>query len=350
MRIRDRKMTGSVMLMLLFGVFCGMAFPASAEAAKSAETREFTLSAAGDCTLASDIKQPASVNFPTMYSKKGPAYFLKRVQAVFAKDDLTLVNLEGTLSSRGARVNKKWAFRGKPSYVKVLQKGSVEAVSFSNNHSYDYGRVSHSDTMSILKEGGIAYSTETKTGIRKVNGIRVGLVSINSIQGSYDPVSYLTRAMKNVKKKKPEVILVSMHSGIEYTQVIQPIQKTLARRAIDLGADLVVGHHPHVMQGLDRYKGRYIVYSLGNFCFGGNTNPRDKDAFIFQMTFRIKNGSVRRVDPRVVPVRLSGVDYVNNYQPFVSKGQRKSGCIRRLNQYSGKNGVKIKKDGSVVKK
>lgn len=318
---------------------------------KAKKTAEFTLSAAGDCTLASDIKQPASVNFPAMYQKKGPEYFLKKVRPVFAKDDLTLVNLEGTLSSRGARVNKKWAFRGKPAYVKVLKKGFVEAVSFSNNHSYDYGRTSHTDTMKILREAGVSYSTETKTCIYKVNGIRVGLVSINSIQGNYNAVAYLRQAMKRIKKKKPDVIVASMHSGIERTQTIQPVQKTLARTAIDMGADLVLGHHPHVIQGLGRYKGRYIVYSLGNFCFGGNTNPADKDSFIFQMTFRVKkNGKVRRVEPRVVPVRLSGTYHINNYQPVLCKGAGKTRIIQRLNQYSSVYGVRIKKDGSVEKK
>lgn len=317
----------------------------------AAETKKFTLSAAGDCTLASDIKQPAGVNFFSMYRRKTPSYFLKKVQSVFAKDDLTLVNFEGTLSNGGKRADKKWAFRGKPSYIKILQKGSVEAVSFSNNHTRDYGEKSHADTMKILKKGGIAFSTETRTAIKKVNGIRVGLVSISSIGASYNPELYLRRAMKKVKKKKPEVILVSMHSGVEYTQVIQPIQKRLSRVAIDMGADLVIGHHPHVMQGIDTYKGKYILYSLGNFCFGGNTNPPDKDTFIFQQTFTVKNGKLKKkAEARAIPCRLSGKNGINNYQPVIGKGKQKANCISRLNRYSKKYGVKIKKDGRICRK
>ena len=314
-----------------------------------AKEKSFILSAAGDCTFASDIKQPASVNFFSVYKKKSPEYFLKKVQPVFAKDDLTLVNFEGTLSKRGSRENKTWAFRGRPAFVNILKKGSVEAVSLSNNHTRDYGLVSFQDTKDILKEAEVAFSTDTKTTIKTVNGVRVGLVSINSIQGSFSAVTYLKNAMKQVKKKKPEVIIVSMHSGVEYTQVIQPIQKQLSRTAIDMGADVVLGHHPHIMQGIDRYKGKYIVYSLGNFCFGGNTNPPDKDAFIFQQTFVVKNGKVskKKSTAKVIPVRTSGKDNINNYQPIISKGNRKSKCIARLKQYSKPFGVRVTKKGNL---
>ncbi len=317
-------------------------------ATKESTTKEFTLSAAGDCTFASDIKQPSSVNFFSMYKKKTPDYFLKKVQPVFANDDLTLVNFEGTLSNRGKRADKTWAFRGKPNFVKILKKGSVEAVSFSNNHTRDYGKISHTDTRNILKKANVAFATETKATIKKVNDIRVGLVAVSSINATGNPESQLRAAMKKVKKKHPEVIIASIHSGVEYTQTIQPIQKRLSRVAIDMGADLVVGHHPHVMQGIDQYKGSYIVYSLGNFCFGGNTNPPDKDAFIFQQTFVVKKGKLRtKTNAKVIPCRVSGANHINNYQPIISKGSQKKACLSRLKKYSKPYGVKITKNGMV---
>lgn len=319
---------------------------AAASKKKKTDVREFTLSAAGDCTFASDIKQPSSVNFFSMYNKKSPAYFLKKVRPVFAKDDLTLVNFEGTLSNGGSRVDKKWAFRGKPSYINILKKGSVEAVSLANNHTRDYGEKSYSDTKAILKKAGVVYSTETRATVKKVNGIKVGLVSVSSIEAA-SPEAKLRKAMADLKKKKPEVIIVSMHSGIEHTQELQPIQKRLSRVAIDLGADLVVGHHPHVIQGIDSYKGRYILYSLGNFCFGGNTNPVDKDAYIFQQTFVLKNKKLTIKNPTVIPVRISGVNYVNNYQPVISGKKQKKRIIERLNRYSKENGVKISENGKL---
>lgn len=299
------------------------------------KSKTFTLSAAGDVTLSSDIKQPASVNFFSVYNKQKPEYFFKGVKKVFAKDDLTLVNCEGTLSNRGSRANKQWAFRGKPSYVNILKKGSIEAVSFANNHTRDYGEISYKDTMSILKKAKIAYATESKVTIKKVNGIKVGLVAITSVGATCEPVSRLKKLMKDVKKKKAEVIIVSMHSGIEGTQTLSAIQTKLSHTAIDMGADLVIGHHPHVMQRISRYKGSYILYSMGNFCFGGNTNPKDKDTFIFQQTFVVKNGKlVKKKNAKVIPCRLSGKDYVNNYQPVICKGSQKKRIISRLNSYS----------------
>ena len=310
------------------------------------DVREFTLSTAGDCTLASDIKQPSGVNFFSMYQKKNAAYFLKKVKPVFAKDDLTLVNFEGTLSNGGTRADKKWAFRGKPEYVDILTKGSVEAVSFSNNHTRDYGKKSYSDTKKILKKAGIAYSTETTAVLKEVNGIKVGLASISSIELS-SPEAKLKKALTALKKKKPEIIIVSLHSGIEYTQEIQPVQKKLSRLAIDMGADLVVGHHPHVIQGIDQYKGKYILYSLGNFCFGGNTNPPDKDAFIFKQTFQIKKGKLTIINPTVIPVRISGEKNINNYQPVIAGKKTKKRIIERLNRYSKANKVKIDEEGKL---
>ncbi len=337
---------------LLIGLSMGLAvFPAASagKERKGTEEKQFTLSAAGDCTLGNDISQSSSYNFNNVYSRKSPGYFLKKVKSVFEKDDLTLVNLEGTLTNRGSRQSKKWAFRGKPEYVKILQKGSVEAVCFSNNHSRDYGEVSRTDTMSTLKKADISYSTESRVVVRRANGVRVGMVSLSSIGATWNPETRLRSLMAEVRKKKPDVIVVSMHSGVEYTQVIQPVQKRLSHVAIDLGADLVLGHHPHVIQGIDCYKGRYIVYSFGNFCFGGNTNPPDKDTFIFQQNFVLKNGRVSRKKStaRVIPCRVSGQDQINNYQPVISKGGRKKSCIQRLNSYSKQYGVKITKTGKI---
>lgn len=321
-----------------------------APSAEASKKRQFTLSAAGDCTLASDQAQPASVNFFTKYKQKNASYFLSKVQSIFSKDDMTLVNFEGTLSKRGKRATKKWAFRSSPNYVHILKKGSVEAVSLSNNHSRDYGKISHTDTMKILAKAGISYSTESKPSIRKINGIRIGLVSISSIEVSYDPVAYLTRAMEQIKKKNPDVILVSMHSGIEYTQDIKPIQKRLSHTAIDLGADLVIGHHPHVIQGIEKYKGCYILYSLGNFCFGGNTNPPDKDSYIFSQTFVVKNHKLlAKKNVRVIPCKISNQNNINDYQPNICEGTAKKRIIKRLNNYSKKYGVKIQKTGHLSK-
>lgn len=308
-----------------------------------------TISAAGDCTLASDIKQPASVNFFSVYNKKkDPRYFFKNVKGIFEKDDLTIVNFEGTLSSRGKRVDKQWAFRGKPSYIKILQKGSVEAVAFANNHSRDYGVESYNDTMEIFQNAGIAYSTYGKPCVYEVKGIKIGMISIQEV-GRPNCEKTLRSELKAIKKEKPDLLIVSFHWGKEGTSKITENQSKLAKIAIDEGgADLVLGHHPHVLQPIEKYKDAYIVYSLGNFCFGGNTNPVDKDTMIFQQTFTFRNDKLVPDDNvKIIPCSLSSNSKKNNYQPTPSKGSEKKRILKKINGYCKQFGISFDFDGKV---
>ena len=113
------------------------------------------------------------------------------------------------------------------------------------------------------------------------------------------------------------------------------IAKTLAHLAIDQGADLVVGHHPHVLQGIEKYQGKNIVYSLGNFCFGGNKNPSDKDTMIFQQTFTVENGKLAEDDvTNIIPCSLSSESGYNNYQPMVLEGSEKERVLQKIEDFS----------------
>lgn len=308
-----------------------------------------TISAAGDCTLSSDIKQPASVNFFSVYNKqKDPGYFFKNVKAIFEKDDLTIVNFEGTLSNRGKRVDKQWAFRGKPSYIKILQKGSVEAVAFANNHTKDYGTDSYNDTIETFENSGIAYSTYGKSCVYEVKGIKVGMISIQEV-GRQNCEKTLRSELKAIKKKKPDLLIVSFHWGTEGTSKITATQSKLAKIAIDEGgADLILGHHPHVLQPIEKYNDAYIVYSLGNFCFGGNTNPVDKDTMIFQQTFTFRNDKLVLDDNvKIIPCSISSSSKKNNYQPTPSKGSQKKRILKKINGYCKQFGLSFDSNGKV---
>ncbi len=113
-------------------------------------------------------------------------------------------------------------------------------------------------------------------------------------------------------------------------------QQILGRAAIDAGADWVIGHHPHVLQGIEYYKGNPIVYSLGNFVFGGNSNPADKDSMIAQAVFRKEKGKVEREELRFLPVRISTAEGKNDYRPVLLDGQDKERVLARLKLYSDK--------------
>lgn len=311
-----------------------------------------TISAAGDCTFSSDIKQYADRNFFAVYNKqKDDSYFFKNVKSYFDKDDMTIVNFEGTLSNRGSRVEKQWAFRGKPSYINILKEGSIEAVAFANNHARDYGEISYTDTIKSFEKAKIAYSSYTQVGVYEVKGIRIGMISVQET-GRSDAATVLRKAIKNLKKEKPDLVIVSFHWGIERTSVITKSQKELSRIAIDEGgADLVLGHHPHVLQPVEKYKGVYIVYSLGNFCFGGNTNPPDKDTMIYQQTFTFHNDQLVTDDQvRIIPCSVSSVSNKNNYQPTPAKGSEKKRILKKINGYCKRYDVAFDKNGKVITK
>jgi poly-gamma-glutamate synthesis protein (capsule biosynthesis protein) len=321
---------------------------ANGAAKKKKKTTSITISAAGDCTFGSDRNSPASVNFYSVYNKKKPEYFFRNVRNIFEKDDLTLVNFEGTLTDSTSRMDKTYAFKGSPSYIRLLKKGAIEAVSFANNHCRDYGEQSYTDTINTFQKAGIKYASYDKVSIYKTKGIRIGMVAVNGLLGADYSKNLIASGIKKLKKRQADLIIVSMHAGIEHTSTLNAVQTDLAHYAVKKGANLVLGHHPHTLQGIERYKGAYIVYSLANFCFGGNTNPSDKDTIIFQQTFTFKNKKLKKdKNMRIIPCMVSSTSAINNYQPTPLKGAARQRIIQKMNTYSRPLGVQFSKNGKV---
>ena len=232
-----------------------------------------------------------------------------------------------------------------------MKKGSIEAVAFANNHVRDYGEISYSDTINSFKKADVVYSSYNQIGIYEVKGVKIGMISIQEVGVSEsDYVSTLRNALKLMKKKKPDLLIVSFHWGIEYTHNPTKAQTELSRIAINEGgADLVLGHHPHVLQSIEKYKNSYVVYSLGNFCFGGNTNPPDKDTMIYQQTFSFHNDKLVTDDNvRVIPCSLSSVTTKNNYQPTPSVGSEKTRIIKKINSYCKAFDISFDKNGKIL--
>lgn len=307
--------------------------------------KSVTITCAGDCTLGTDAVF-GGVTLPVEAQNQGNdyGYFLRKVKPYFENDDLTIVNLEGTLTERGSREDKTFAFRGKPEYTKILTEGSVESVTLANNHSRDYGDVSFEDTKKYLDDAGIVWFENLNTRVVEENGIKIGLVGLYALNGTAE--GNLPKAMEQVKADGAEIIIVQIHWGIEGENYPTAEQISLAHAAIDSGADLVIGHHPHVLQGLERYKGKMIAYSLGNFCFGGNQNPRDKDTMIFRQTFTIKDGNVDSSDYMVIPCSISSVSGRNNYQPTPAEGSEKERIAQKIQKFSNElGGLKVRFEG-----
>ena len=302
----------------------------------TAEPVSITVSMVGDCTLGTDVNFDQSTSFDAFYQMKNdPGYFFQNVKDIFTADDLTVANMEGTLTTSNDRQQKTFAFKGDPSYTEILTQGGVEATNLANNHSHDYGDQSYEDTIQYLEAAGITTFGYDRTAVMDVKGIKVGLIGIYELKDGLGRQQQVIDTIQAVKDQGAQVIIVSFHWGTEKSNIPDDIQKTLAHLAIDQGADLVVGHHPHVLQGIEKYQGKNIVYSLGNFCFGGNKNPSDKDTMIFQQTFTVENGELVEDDvTNIIPCSLSSESGYNNYQPMVLEGSEKERVLQKIEEFS----------------
>ena len=296
-----------------------------------------TLSVVGDCTLGTDETFDYDTSLNAYYENYGADYFLQNVKDIFSTDDLTIANFEGTLTDSDEREDKTFAFKAPASYASILTGGSVEAVNTANNHSHDYGDQSFDDTLAALDDAGIVHFGYDETAVMDVKGIKVGLVGIYELYDHLEREQQLKDNIAKVKADGAQLIVVIFHWGNETETVPDSNQTTLGRIAIDEGADLVCGHHPHVLQGIETYKGRNIVYSLGNFCFGGNSSPSDMDTMIYQQTFTIDADGIKKDNvTNIIPCSISSAAYdgYNNYQPTPAEGDEATRILGKINERS----------------
>lgn len=310
--------------------------------------KSVTISLAGDCSLGSLSVHGYSGSFREMYDRHGPGYFFQNVKSVFEADDMTLVNFEGVLTNSNKRVSKAFNIKGKPEYVQILPEASIEAVSFANNHRIDYGAQGIADTVAAFESIQLPYACNETVGVYETeSGAKIGFVSVSVVDNGRGVEPYLENGIAQLRQEKADVILACCHWGQELTYYPNDYQRQLGRQCIDWGADLVVGSHPHVLQGVEAYQGKYILYSLGNFCFGANRNPKDKNTMIAQARFEITDEQETKTELTLLPCLVSSAGNRNDYCPTLAAGERKADIIRRLNTYSARFGVNINEDGQV---
>lgn len=320
-----------------------------------------TISAAGDVTLGTHQEQDYGSSFRQAYDQaEDEGYFFENVRDIFAADDMTIVNLEGPLTtSDQMREGQTYCIKGDPAYAHLLTLGSIEAVSFANNHRLDYGEQGSRDTIAALEQEGIVYAYDKTTGVYEIpdsaaahNGernLKIGIISVNEVEWGSQVEKLIQNSIETLREQNVDLILVCCHWGIEKDTFPENYQQVLGRKCIDWGADLVIGHHPHVLQGIEEYKGRYIVYSLANFCFGANRNPEDKDTMIFQQTFTFENGQKKEdQNARIIPCLVSSVKTRNDFRPTPATGEDKERILQRMKEYSKGYGVEFDDDGGIV--
>lgn len=294
-----------------------------------------TVSSIGDCTLGTDANFNANTSLNAYYNARGADYFFQNVRPILEKDDLSIVNMEGTLTTEEQRQDKTYAFKGPPEYASILSGSSVEAANLANNHSKDYGEKSYTDTITHLEDAGVATFGYEQVKILEIKGVKVGLTGIYELAEHMEKKQQVKENIAALKEAGAQLIIVNFHWGIEREYTPNDTQKALARLAVDEGADLVIGHHPHVLQGVEKYKDKYIAYSLGNFCFGGNSNPQDKDTMIFQQTFTITKDGVKKDDAvNMIPCSLSSSSGYNDYCPVPLEGSEKERVLGKIEEYS----------------
>lgn len=276
------------------------------------DDNRFLLSFAGDCTLGVEhASWGKSGTFPEVVGTDYD-YPLSGVRSLFEADDFTFVNLECALTTYHTPAEKEYRFRGLPAYGEILKRGSVEAVTLANNHSLDYGQTGLADTRRTLEALSIAAGGDKETFLYTTErGLRIGVYTAYHIGKSE-----LRTAIASLREQGAQVIIAAFHMGTEGSYTPTPWQQEVCRYAADCGADIVYNSHPHVLQPVEQRGESLIFYSMGNFCFGGNRNPSDKDTAVIQVTVEVDENGMAHLDGMTVyPCRVSSRSDRNNYCP-----------------------------------
>lgn len=286
--------------------------------------RELKISFVGDCMLGSMLGNAAEGSF-NQYAKQYPnTYFFEKVSSYFLDDDYTIGNCEGVLSDseltpKARESEVQFWFKGPASHADIFKVGGFDYLSTVNNHSKDFGMQGYEDTVEALKSRGLDVGERDKILIREVSGIKLGLYSCSLY--SYDYVYDILEKVEQLKSEGCKLIIIYFHGGIENVEEPEDWKIKACREIVDAGADLVVGSHPHRLQRAEEYNGGYIVYSLGNFCFGGNSYPKNETA-IYTACFTVIDEEIAARKDIFIPCYVyTGSE--NNYQPAVIEDQEK---------------------------
>ena len=319
-----KKRRGMALLSaLLLALLPCAAFPgAAAEEAESSQAEESapaetqaegparaTVSFLGDCSIGDTAQhENYKSSYHTVLAEKGYAWPFSLVKSYLEADDLTVANLEVVLTTRNQHKNKVYYLRGKPEFAQVLTLGSVEAVNTVNNHCEDFGKAGYQDTLDSLDAEGIlrfgCLRPDLQSGhddllIQDLNGIRFGFIGFTYPQN--DDVNRIEKRVKKLKEEEGcDVVIVSLHWGREEHDTPTSGQMSYAKKVINAGADMIFGHHPHVLQQIHFYEGKPILYSTGNFTFGTMSRV-DPSTGIFQLTWEKSGEGTELKKLQVIP-------------------------------------------------
>ena len=279
------------------------------------EPEYFTFSFIGDCTICSHQKT-------TDYEDKmngDYSYPFKNTVSYFESDDLTVANLECTISEKVRWSADTFYFQTKPEALNIFLEGGVDFVTTANNHMDDFGQDGADDTYASLEQFGIPYGKENEAQIITVgDDLKVGIYCAGTDLAPSQ--SKAIEGIESLKKQGADYIICAFHWGQELQYTPSQSQINLAHASIDAGADVVYGSHPHVLQPIEEYGNGLILYSMSNWTFGGSTSPSDADTAIVQVKVkRDIDGSISTDGFDVIPCGVSS-DMDGIIQHDTSKG------------------------------
>ena len=290
---------------------------------------EITLTAVGDVTIGRNVQHKGTSIFEKELKKQknDPNFIFRNVKGIFESDDLTIANFEGVLGESltppSSKKNNDFLFLASPEYAQVLSNNGVEAVTMENNHINDFGDDGINSTIAALESAGVVWANKNHMAVYETQGVRIGMLAYQIVpplrSDEMQADALQTQVASDIAKAKQtcDIVTVSFHWGkeLDYTPRNESPyrQVTLGRAAIDAGADLVLGHHSHRINPIEKYNGKYIVYSLANCSFAGNNKPSDMCTFIFQCKFRIRDGQIVDNPFRIIPCRISSRRDYNDF-------------------------------------
>ncbi|MGN0779971.1 MAG: CapA family protein [Aristaeellaceae bacterium] len=312
---------------------------ASTPASLAAGEQELVLTFGGDAVLGTrEAWWNKTEAFPAYITRNGMAYPFSGLQSIFAADDLTMVNLECVLkeTSKGEDKDKLYRFRGLPSYTGVLTEGSIELVNIANNHYIDYGKAGKDETRAALEQAGIPYSGYGYTWVWEKDGYRVGFGGCRETTYRQNK-QVIAQDVDALKAQDCDVIIYLCHWGTEYSPGHNTLQEEMAAAAAEAGVDIVIGAHPHVVQGVDTVDGTLVVWSLGNLMFGGTHDMTTFDAALAQLRLRFDEHGYTGCTLEMIPILTSTSASIglNDFRPVVVTGDDRERIWNKIQADSG---------------